>query len=283
MGGDVLHVAHVLVAALDLEAADAGVDQRAQVGALVVVLHRQQMLVVGDDTALCVFQRVGQAALLRAATTIGAAPGMRLADVAIARERYAQRAVNKVFERHIRVDSRAHLANLRDGEFTRQHQLRKADFTEEFRLFDGADVTLRRGMQRDWRNVEFEDAHVLHDQGIDAGVVELVNELACDLQLTVVQDGVDGGEDACAVAMRKFNQTSNVGYRIFRLVAGTERRATDVHRVGAVQHRFAADIGVTGGGEQFEVVGRETHGGQIQRYNRAKRVFSRRSGTGAAG
>ena len=36
-------------------------------------------------------------------------------------------------------------------------------------------------------------------------------------------------------------------------------------------------------GEQFEVVGRETHGGQIQRYNRAKRVFSRRSGTGAAG
>src|SRR5256885_13070341 len=42
-------VAHVLVAALDLEAAHAGVDQGAQVVALVVVLHGQHVLFVGDD------------------------------------------------------------------------------------------------------------------------------------------------------------------------------------------------------------------------------------------
>ena len=45
-------VRHVLVAALDLEAADAGVDQRVQVGALVVVLQAEHVLVVRDDAAL---------------------------------------------------------------------------------------------------------------------------------------------------------------------------------------------------------------------------------------
>jgi hypothetical protein len=48
VGGDVLDVGHVLVAAFDLEAADARVGQGAQVGALVVVLHRQQVLVAGQ-------------------------------------------------------------------------------------------------------------------------------------------------------------------------------------------------------------------------------------------
>ena len=100
------------------------------------------------------------------------------------------------------------------------------------------------------------------------------SSLSCRMVLTVAK--------MRAVAMRKFNQTSNVGYRVFRLVAGTERRATDVHRVG-VQYRFATDIGVTGGESSSRWWAGETHGGQIQRYNRAKRVFSRRSGTGAAG
>ena len=59
MGGDVLHVAHVLVAALDLEAAHAGVDEGAQVVALVVVLHREHVLVVRNDAALRIRHLVG--------------------------------------------------------------------------------------------------------------------------------------------------------------------------------------------------------------------------------
>ena len=74
MRSGVLDEGHVLVAAFDLERADTGRDQRAQVVALVVVLHRQQVLVVGDDAALIVFERVGQPASLRAFAAIGAAP-----------------------------------------------------------------------------------------------------------------------------------------------------------------------------------------------------------------
>jgi len=51
MGGHVLDVAHVLVAAFDLEAAHARVDQRSEVVALIVVLETEHMLVMGHDPA----------------------------------------------------------------------------------------------------------------------------------------------------------------------------------------------------------------------------------------
>jgi len=72
MRRNVLHVGQVLVAAFDLEAADTRIHQGGQVRALVVVLHRQHMLVVRDEAALTVGDLVGQAAGLRA-VALGAA------------------------------------------------------------------------------------------------------------------------------------------------------------------------------------------------------------------
>jgi hypothetical protein len=86
MRRDVLDVGKVLQPAFDLERTDAGLSQRQQVLALVVVLHRQQVLVFGDGLALVVDQRVGQAAGLRAFAAVGAAPGVGVADVALAAE-----------------------------------------------------------------------------------------------------------------------------------------------------------------------------------------------------
>ena len=63
---DVLHIACVFVATFDFETTNAGVNERCKVGALVVVLHRQQMLVERDDAALSVFERVRQSTFLRA-------------------------------------------------------------------------------------------------------------------------------------------------------------------------------------------------------------------------
>src|SRR5690606_5531691 len=86
VGGDVLHVGHILVAALDLERAHAGLDQGTQVGALVVVLHRQQVFLVGDHAALFILEGVGQAAGLGAVAAVGAASGLRVGNVALAGE-----------------------------------------------------------------------------------------------------------------------------------------------------------------------------------------------------
>jgi len=255
MGGDVLHVAHVLVTALDLERAHAGIDQGFQVAALVVVLHRQQVLFVSHHAALAVGQGVRQAARLRAVAAVGAAAVVGVRDVALAREGHAQGAVDEVFER--RVDLRADRLDLLDGEFARQHQLAEADLTQEFRLFRGADVALGTGVHLDRRQIEFEQAHVLDDQGVDAGFVQLPDLLSRRLQLGVVHDRVHGHEDARTVAVREFDQRRDVGQRVAGVVARAEGGTADVDRVRPVQDRLAADLGGFGGGQQFELVGEQ--------------------------
>src|SRR5690606_38882290 len=95
VGGDVLHVAHILVAPLDLEASHAGVDQHGEVGRLVVVLHRRHVLRVGADAPGLVGDVVGQPAGLRTVAAVGAASGVGVADVALAAVGHAQRAVDE--------------------------------------------------------------------------------------------------------------------------------------------------------------------------------------------
>ena len=259
MGGDVLHVAHVLVAALDLEAADAGVDQRLEVGALVVVLHRQHMLVVRDDAPQRVGHGVGQAAGLRAVAAVGAAAGLGVADIALAGIGHAQRAVHEELQRRA-VDLRRHRADLFQREFACQHDLREAGVLQEARLLGRADVGLRRGVQVDRRQVEFQQAHVLHDQRVGAGLVHLADHAACGLQLVVAQDGVERHEDAAAEAVRMLHQPLDVGHRVAGRGPRAEGRAADVDRVRAVVDRLDADVGVASGGEQFDV-GTQGHGG----------------------
>ncbi len=206
MAGNVLHIAHVLVASLDLEGADAGVDQGFQVAALVIVLHRQQVLFIRHHAALAVGKRVRQAAGLRAVAAVGAAAGVGVGNVALAGKRHAQGAVDEILERGVGIDRLAHRADLLQAQFARQHQLGKTRRAEEARLLRGADVALRAGMQLDGRQVHFKQCHVLHDERIHAGLVQLPDLLARRLQFGIVQDGIERDEDAGAVAVREFHQ-----------------------------------------------------------------------------
>ena len=273
MRGHVFHVPHVFVAAFDFEAANARIDQRTQVCALIVVFHRQQMLVERHHAALTVLQRVRQSTFLRTRSAVGAATGVRLADVAIAGERHTQRAMHEKFERHVEVHHCAHLRDLLQREFACEYQLREARITEKLCFCHGANVALRRCMQRNRRNVQLQNAHVLHDQRIDACVVQLVNVFACWLQLGVVQDGVDGDENARAVTMRKLRECCNIGHAVFGFAARAERRAAYVHRIGTVQHRLTPDFAIAGGGQQFKMVTGQSHGWCE---NKSGLLFSRR-------
>ena len=136
-------------------------------------------------------------------------------------------------------------------QFARQHDLREADLGQEARLLRRADVALGRGVQVDGRQVEFQQAHVLHDQRIDPGVVALLDQRARRLQLVVVQDGVERDVDAGVEAVRELDQCGDLAHRVAGLVARPEGRAADVHRIGAVQDGLAADLGRLGRGEQF--------------------------------
>jgi CHASE1-domain containing sensor protein len=156
---------------------------------------------------------------------------------------------------HLRRDG----LDLRPRELARQHHLREAGVLQEARFLRRADVGLRAGVQLDRRQLELQQAHVLHDQRVGAGLVELPGQLARALELIVAQDRVDGDEDARAEAVRVARQTLDVGHRVAGLVARTEIRPADVDGIGTVVDRLDADVGVTGGSEQFEFGAR--HGG----------------------
>ncbi len=65
-------------------------------------------------------------------------------------------------------------ADLVERQFAGEHDLREADVLQEARLFRGADVGLGAGVQLQRGQVELEQAHVLHDQRVDPGLVQLV-------------------------------------------------------------------------------------------------------------
>ena len=259
VGGDVLDVGQVLQPALDLERRDAGLDQRAQVVGLIVVLHRQQVLVLGDRLALVVDQGVGQAAGLRAFAAIGAPPGVGMADVALARIGDTERAVHKILQRQRRRVS--NFSHLFDAHFARQHDLREAGVFQEFCLGRIADVGLRRGVQLDRRQIEFKQAHVLDDQRVDAGFVQFPGQPAAAFEFRIVQDGIECNEDLGPETVGEVTQAPDLGDIVAGAVAGAEGGAADIDGIGAVLDGFDAEIGVLGRGEEFEGVLDSRHGG----------------------
>ena len=251
MGGHVLHVAHVLVPALDLEAGDAGVDQRPQVGALVVVLEAQHMLVVGDDAAGRIGHGVGQAAFLAAIAAVGTAPGVRMADEALAGIGDAQRAMDEELQRGV-FNLRTDGVDLPDVQLTCQHHLAEAHVLQEARLLGRADVGLGAGMQLDGRQVLQQQAHVLHDQRVGARFVQPPYQAAGRLQFVVAQDGVEGDEDAGVEPVRMGAQAGDVGHGVAGVRPGAEIRPADVDGVGAVGDGGDADVGVPRWRQQFD-------------------------------
>ena len=98
MARDVFDVGHVFVAAFDFEAAHTRIDQGSEVLALVVVFHREHMLVVGDKAALRVGDVIGQTASLAAVTSVGATACVGMADETLAAISDAQSPMHKELE-----------------------------------------------------------------------------------------------------------------------------------------------------------------------------------------
>ncbi len=161
MSGDVLHVAHVFVAPFNLEGLHARVDQRAKVGSLIVIFHRQEVFIKGHHAALIVFQGIGQTAGLGAVAAVGAAPGLGVRDVALPGVGHAQRAVDKELDGG--VGRLVNIADLIEVQLARQHNLGEPGIREKLRFLHAADIALGTGMQLNRRDIHLEDTHVLDD------------------------------------------------------------------------------------------------------------------------
>ena len=211
MRRDVFHVSHVLVAAFNFEAAHTGIDQRRQVVALVVVFQGQDVLVMGDDASLRVTHLVGQATGLRAIAAIGAASRVRVTDEALATVCHAQRPMDEKLQGHpIRLGGGSDLGNLLQRQFTGQHHLGEPDILQKPGFLGRTDVGLGAGVQLYGGQVKFQQTHVLHNQHIRAGVVDIPGQLAGLLQLIVAQNRVQRDEHAPVIAVRVTAQPLDV-------------------------------------------------------------------------
>ena len=76
-------------------------------------------------------------------------------------------------------------------------------------------------MQLDRRQVEFEQAHVLHDQRVGAGVVNLPYQMCCRVEFIVVQDRIERDQNAGVETVGVASQALDVGHAI----AGSGARA----------------------------------------------------------
>jgi hypothetical protein len=85
-----------------------------------------------------------------------------------------------------------------------------------------ADVGLGAGVELDRRQVELEEAHVLDDQRVGAGLVELADQALGAGHFLVEQDGVAGHEDPRAEAVGVAGQALDVGDGV--LGVGARRR-----------------------------------------------------------
>ena len=80
-----------------------------------------------------------------------------MADVALAREGNAERAMDEKFQiAPLRVGSSADALDIVECQFARKHDLRKAHVLQKTRLLRRTNVGLRAGMQLQRRQVNFE-------------------------------------------------------------------------------------------------------------------------------
>ena len=165
--------------------------------------------------------------------------------------------------------------DLLEVELAREHDLGESHVLQEAGLLRGTDIGLGAAVQLDRRQVELQQAHVLDDQRVDAGVVELMNLPACRFEFVVAQDGVEGDEHARIEAVRVVHQLCDIRNVVGGGCTCAERRPADVYRIGAMVDGFDADAGVARGREQFKLMG--SHG---MAFRPAKRHFSLFTGSG---
>ncbi len=151
-GGHVFDIGEIFQPAFNLERTDPGLGQSLQIGALIHILQRQQMLIFRQCHTVTVFQRAGNPAQLRAFTPVGTATGHGMTDIALTTVTDAQRAMNKELQLN-----RSLLCNRTDliqRQFARQHHPGKTDILQETDFLRCPVIQLCTGMQRHWRQIQ---------------------------------------------------------------------------------------------------------------------------------
>ena len=149
------------------------------------------------------------------------------------------------------------MLDLLDGELASEDDLAETDILPEQHLFWRAIVALSTGMQFDWRHIGIEESHILNDEGVDSGVIEIPSELACRLDLGIGEKSVHGDVDAGTINMSQTDDITDVVDAIGGGMPSTETRGADIDGIGAMQDGGACALKILGWCKQFDDVARK--------------------------
>ena len=203
---DIAHIVDIFQSAFDFETADACIEHVFDALCAVHIAHRQ-LVSSGKHLAVGVDQVEIQSTELGAATAVGRSAETMLRNIATPAVAHAQCAVHKA------LDGNGHGggdgAQLAQGEFARNDDLRIAGSLQELGFFGRAGIHLCGGMKRNRGEIHLEQGQILCDKGIDTGFVELTDHLFGFVQFIVIENGVERDVDAGAIQMGKI---ANVAY-----------------------------------------------------------------------
>ena len=192
-----------------------------------------------------------QSAELGAGTTVGTPAEAVLRGITHPGEAHTERPVDESLELHLR-----HLlmdgAHLIEREFPGQHHPGKSLAIEPSHLSSIAVVGLCAGVQFHLRAAQplpatGEQSHVLHEEGIGAGIGQFLHQVPHLRHLLIIDQGIEGDIDLGLELVRMTAQAPYVIDRVDSGGPGTKLRCAYIDSVGTM---------VDGGDTALQVLGR---------------------------
>ncbi len=137
------------------------------------------------------------------------------------------------------------VADLVEIQLARQHDLGETGIREELRFLHAADIALGTGVQLNRWDIHLKHTHILHDQRIDAGLIQVSDQTLRRLQFIIMKNGVQGHKHLRPETVGEWHQFSDIAQAVAGIMAGAKTRAADIDRVGTMKDRFTGNGGVT--------------------------------------
>ena len=250
---DILHIGKILQSALNLERRSTGLNQSAQMLAEIQVLQRQQVALVLPFTSVGIDQVKLHPAELSALSAVGTTMETMLRGIAPTRIADAECSVDKHLKLHLR-HSTMYLGNLVNRELTGQHSPAEPMLLQPAHLLRRAIVGLSRGMQGEGQAIsQRQQLHVLYENGIDAGIGQVVKQTLHVTHLIRIDKRIDRGIDLRSELMCIGTELSDIGNAIAGSHPCSPLRATYIHGISAMVDSRHATCQVLGWCQQFEL------------------------------
>ena len=158
--------------------------------------------------------------------------------------------MDESLDRH--VHSGRNLGYLPDAKFAGDDNLGKSRRRKESCLVRRPRINLGAGMDGYGRQIHLHDAHVLHNDGIDTGMIEVAYHLPHVIQLVIIDYGIDRHIDLGVINVCKCGQLTDVVYRVGRCHPCPMRRSAYIDGICTVAYGFDAAHLVACRGEEFD-------------------------------